>query len=125
MDDELLAVACTPGISHAAFRLYAILLGVERRKGARGNYFPVTLLGLQKLHPGTSEKVAGFTTIIKQVAELRQHKLVVTRAAMPRNEPNLPILLKVQHVDPEQYRWRTTSGPWASLDEVPTMIEMQ
>lgn len=118
MDNELLAVACMPGLSHGSFRLYTILMEVERGQEVRGKFFPVTLLGLQKVHPGTSGKVAGFTTIIKQVSELRQLRLLETRAPMPRNEPELPILVRLIHVDPEMHRWVATDGSELQVRDV-------
>jgi len=134
MDDELLTVACMPGLSHGSFRLYAILRGVEEQlvratqdqvvKGSRGNYFPVTLSGLRRLHPGTAKKVAGYTTLIKQVAELRAFDLLETRAAMPRNEPDLPVLVKLLRPK-KPHAWISADGNSVKVADVHRLVELQ
>lgn len=91
----MLAVACMPGLSHGAFRLYVILAGAARQQGAEDDYFPVTLKGLLAVHPGIAGRSAGATTVLKQVAELRRHELVAMRPALHRNEPELPVLMRV------------------------------
>lgn len=93
--DRVLTAALTGDISHGAFRLYVILEGVSRQLKAEDEYFPVTLEGLMQLHPGIAGRNAGATTIIKQVATLRRHGLLDTRAAIHRNEPRKPVLVKV------------------------------
>lgn len=122
---ELMSLACMPGLSHASFRLFVILLGVEAQKGAQGNYFPVTLLGLQRVHPGIAEKVAGFSTITKQVMELRSHGLLDIRASMPRNEPNLPILVRLRRRDPGLDGWTATDGTKITAGDVQDLIGLQ
>jgi hypothetical protein len=93
--DRVLKAALAGDVSHGAFRLYVILEGVSRQLKAEEEYFPVTLEGLMQLHPGIGGKNAGATTIIKQVASLRRHGLLDTRAAIHRNEPRKPVLVKV------------------------------
>jgi hypothetical protein len=93
--DRVLAAALTPGISHGAFRLYVILEGAARQADAEGEYFPVTLEGLMKLHPGIAGRNAGATTIIKQIATLRSQGFLEMRAAIHRNEPREPVLVKI------------------------------
>lgn len=93
--DRVLAAAMTPDISHGAIRLYVILDGAARQAEATDEYFPVTLEGLMGLHPGIAGRGAGATTVIKQVAELRRHSLIDTRAAIHRNEPRKPVLVKL------------------------------
>lgn len=101
--DRVLAAALTPNLPHGAFRLYAILDAASREADAVDEYFPVTLDGLMQLHPGIAGRNAGATTIIKQVAALRGAGLLETRAAMHRNEPKMPVLVKLlsPHVGPE------------------------
>lgn len=94
-NDRVTAAALTPGIPHGAFRLYAILDAASREARAEDEYFPVTLEGLTRLHPGIAGRNAGATTIIKQVAALRRHGLLDTRAAIHRNEPKMPVLVKL------------------------------
>lgn len=93
--ERVLAAAMTPAISHGAIRLYVILDGASRQAGAVDDYFPVTLQGLMDLHPGTAGRTPGSTTVIKQVDELRKHGLLDRRAALHRNEPSKPVLIKV------------------------------
>lgn len=97
--DRVLAVACMPGLSHPAFRLYVILDGAARQQAAPGGYFPVTLKGLLEIHPGVAGRRAGPATVIKHMAELRQLGLVQTRSTLHRTRPELPVLVKV--VNPE------------------------
>lgn len=123
MDDDILLVACTPGLSHSAFRLYVILFGVEGQRGARGTFFPITLKGLKRVHPGIGEREAGITTIIKQFSELRRHGLVELRAALHKNQPDLPVLVKV--VRPENRAWRSTDGSVLQLKDVQLIAGMQ
>jgi hypothetical protein len=131
MDDELLAVACMPGLSHGSFRLYAILAGVARQRGARDAYFPVTLTGLKKIHPGTAERVAGDMTIIKQVAELRQRNLLTTgsvalerQASLHRNKPDTPILVKLHYPNSSQ-SWEATDGSRLNVSTVQQVVELR
>ncbi len=100
--DRVLAAALTPNLPHGAFRLYAILDAASREADAVDEYFPVTLEGLMRLHPGIAGRNAGATTIIKQIAALRGAGLLDTRAAMHRNEPTMPVLVKLfaPHVGP-------------------------
>ena len=98
--DRVLAAALTPGLPHGAFRLYVILEAASREASSGDDYFPVTLEGLLMLHPGIAGRNAGATTIIKQVATLRRQGLLDTRAAIHRNEPRIPVLVKV--MDPAQ-----------------------
>lgn len=93
--NRVLMAALSAEISHGAFRLYVILEGVSRQLNAENEYFPVTLEGLMQLHPGIAGRNAGATTVIKQVATLRRHGLLDTRAAIHRNEPRKPVLVKV------------------------------
>lgn len=94
-----LTAALTRGISHGAFRLYVILDGAARQAKMEDEYFPVTLDGLMKLHPGIAGRNAGATTIIKQIATLRNAGLLDVRAAIHRNEPCQPVLVKVIEPD--------------------------
>lgn len=96
--DRVLAAAMTSDISHGAFRLYAILEGASRQANAADEYFPVTLEGLRDVHPGTAGRPVGATTVIKQVAELRKHQLIDTRAAIHRTEPRKPVLVRIRTV---------------------------
>jgi len=98
--DRALAAAVMPGLSHGAFRLYVILDAASREADAEGKFFPVTLEGLMRLHPGIAGRSAGATTVIKQVETLRRKGLLETRAAIHRNEPRIPVLVKV--VDPPE-----------------------
>lgn len=123
MDDDILSVACAPGLSNSAFRLYVILLGVERQKEAHGIFFPITLTGLKKVHPGTAERGAGITTIIKQVAELRRRGLLELRAALHRNQPDLPVLVKV--LRPASRAWKSTDGSVLQVKDVELVVGMQ
>lgn len=123
MDDELLAVACMPGLSHGACRLYLILAGASRRAGERGAFFPVTLAGLARIHPGTADKRAGLSTIIKQVAELRRKKLIEMRSALHRNQPTLPVFMKVLY--PEALRWRAADGSDVAPGDIPSVVGQQ
>ncbi|AXH66210.1 hypothetical protein SEA_SATIS_49 [Streptomyces phage Satis] len=91
----VLTAALMPNIPHGAFRLYVILDGASRQTGAEDEYFPVTLEGLIQLHPGIAGRNAGATTIIKQVSALRGAGLLDVRAAIHRNEPRQPVLMKV------------------------------
>lgn len=93
--DRVMAAALSQGLSHGAFRLYVILDGASREAGVEDEYFPVTLEGLMRLHPGIAGRNAGATTIIKQVASLRRIGLLDTRAAIHRTEPRKPVLVKV------------------------------
>lgn len=93
--DRILAAAMTPNVPHGAFRLYVILDAASREAGAENEFFPVTLEGLMLLHPGIAGRNAGATTIIKQIAALRGAGLLETRAAMHRNEPRMPVLVKL------------------------------
>jgi hypothetical protein len=93
--ERVVAVAHISGLSHGAFRLYVILTGVARRQSSGDGFFPVTLAGLLELHPGIGGRSAGATTILKQVAELKRNGLISMRAALHRNEPELPVLVKV------------------------------
>lgn len=131
--DELLTVACTPGLSHSVFRLYVVLAAVSRKRGAQGKFFPITLTGLQKIHPGTSGKVAGFTTMMKQVAELRSLGLLDMRATLHRNEPDLPVLMKVLPpaagetwcaLEGSQLGWTTTDGSRLTASDVGRVSEL-
>lgn len=96
--ERVLAAALTQGLSHGAFRLYVILDGASREAGVENEYFPVTLEGLMRLHPGTGGREVGATTVIKQVSALRKIGLLDIRAAIHRTEPRKPVLVKV--VDP-------------------------
>lgn len=93
--DRIFVAALSPGLSHGAFRLYVILDGASREAGVEDEYFPVTLEGLLKLHPGTAGHTPGATTVIKQIAALRWAGLLDTRAAIHRTEPRKPVLVKV------------------------------
>lgn len=93
--DRVLAAALMPGLPHGAFRLYAILDAASHEANAENEYFPVTLEGLMALHPGIAGRGAGATTVIKQVAALRRHNLLETRAAIHRTEPRMPVLVRV------------------------------
>lgn len=97
--DRLISASMTKGISHGDFRLYAILQGVAVRAKAKDDYFPVTLEGLLTLHPGTTGssgwRAAGPSTVIGQIASLRKAGLLETRAAIHRNNPRQPVLVKV------------------------------
>lgn len=97
--NRVLSAALMPGLSHGAFRLYVILDAASREVKAEDEYFPVTLEGLVVLHPGIAGRSAGATTVIKQVAALRKQGLLDTRAAIHRNEPRMPVLVKV--LDPK------------------------
>lgn len=96
----VLTAALMPNIPHGAFRLYVILDGAAKQANAEGEYFPVTLEGLIRLHPGIAGRSAGATTIIKQVAALRGAGLLDVRAAIHRNEPRQPVLMKVMKPEP-------------------------
>lgn len=109
MDDEFLAVACMPGLPHGAFRLWVILAEVAKRKGAPDEYFAVTLSGLKKIHPGTAQREAGVITVFKQLAELRKRELITTRGALRRDEPSLPVLVKVLYPGPS-CTWTANDG---------------
>lgn len=93
--DHVLSAALVQDLPHAAFRLYVILEGAARQANAKDEYFPVTLEGLMRLHPGVAGRPAGSTTIIKQIAVLRNLGLLETRAAIHRTEPRKPVLVKV------------------------------
>lgn len=123
MDDGLLTVACLPNLPHGAFRLYAILDGVARQRKARDAYFPVTLTGLQRIHPGTSGKLAAIVTIAKQLSELRQHTLIDIRASIDRENPSLPILVKVLY--PQSLTWVANDGSELAVADVKRVIEVQ
>jgi hypothetical protein len=84
-----------PGLSHGAFRLYVILAGAAAQRSAEGDYFPVTLKGLLRLHPGIAGRCAGTTTVLKQMAELQRRGLILMDSALHRNEPELPVRVKV------------------------------
>lgn len=96
----VLTAALMPNIPHGAFRLYVILDGAAKQANAEDEYFPVTLEGLIRLHPGIAGRSAGATTIIKQVAALRGAGLLNVRAAIHRNEPRQPVLMKVMKPKP-------------------------
>lgn len=100
--EQLAAVAATRGLSHGAFRLYALLKGIAVQTGAEHEYFPVTLEGLTVLHPGIAGRDVGATTVVKQVAALRHAGLLETRAAIHRTEPRKPVLMRVLDPDVEQ-----------------------
>lgn len=102
--DPVLAAACMPGLSHGAFRLYAILAGAAPQRKAEDGYFPVTLKGLLKLHPGIGGREAGPTTVIKQAAELTRHDLIAMASSLHRNSPELPVLVKV--LEPKGFKGR-------------------
>lgn len=123
MDDELLAVACMPGLSHGACRLYLILAGASLKAGAQDAFFPVTLAGLARIHPGTADKRAGLSTIIKQVAELRQRRLVEMRSALHRNQPTLPVFMKILY--PGVFKWRAADGSDVALGDIPSVVGQQ
>jgi hypothetical protein len=132
--DELLTVACTPGLSHGSFRLYVILAAVARKRGSRGKFFPVTLNGLQRVHPGTAGKEAGVTTIFKQINELKMEGLLHMRATLYRSEPDLPVLVKVLYPKASnagagsktsQLTWEATDGSRLTASDVGRVIEMQ
>lgn len=97
--NRVLSAALMTGLSHGAFRLYVIIDAASREAKAEDEYFPVTLEGLVALHPGIAGRSAGATTVIKQVAALRKQGLLETRAAIHRNEPRMPVLVKV--LDPQ------------------------
>jgi hypothetical protein len=96
----ILGAAMMPGISHGAFRLFVILDGAARQANAEGEYFAVTLEGLMRLHPGIAGRKVGATTIIKQVDTLKKVGLLDVRAAIHRNEPCKPVLMKVNEPEP-------------------------
>lgn len=131
MDEELLIVACMPGLSHGAFRLYAILAGVARQQKSRDDYFPVTLTGLQKVHPGTAEKSAGGATIIKQVDELRRRKLLATgsvaletQTRLHRDKPGTPILVKLLYPDPA-LPWTANDGSQLQVGDMGSTVGLR
>ncbi|MCP9209727.1 hypothetical protein [Streptomyces cucumeris] len=124
MVDEITSVACLPGLSHGAFRLYAILAGVARQKDAQDSYFPVTLTGLQKVHPGTSGKCVGYVTILNQISELRRRDLLEIRASLNRNKPGLPVLVRVLYRNPSTC-WIATDGSSLTASDVESLIDVQ
>lgn len=104
--NRLVTAALIREISHGDFRLYVILQGIAIKAKAKDEYFPVTLEGLMALHPGITGsggwRSAGASTIIKQMASLRKAGLLETRAAIHRNNPRTPVLVKVlDPVSPE------------------------
>lgn len=128
---QLLAVACMPGLSHGAFRLYALLAGVAQQKGLHDTYFPITLTGLAKIHPGTAGKPAGFTTIVKQFTELRGRGLVESgnvalslQTNLQQNHPNVPILVRILHPDPAR-SWKATDGSRLKVADLGEVIKLQ
>ncbi|MFE0472526.1 hypothetical protein ACFW2V_13020 [Streptomyces sp. NPDC058947] len=131
--DELLMVACTPGLSHGAFRLYLILAIAAHKEGSRDRFFPITLNGIQRVHPGTSGKPVGVSTIFKQIAELRAMDLLDMRAALHRNEPDLPVLVKVLYPRAgatwkgrkSSLLWEATDGSWLNVASVVEALDMQ
>jgi hypothetical protein len=131
--NELLTVACTPGLSHGSFRLYVILAAVANRRKSWDRFFPVTLNGLQKVHPGTTGKAAGITTIFKQITELKAQGLIDMRASLHRSEPDLPVLVKVLYPRPggtwsgsrgSRLSWEATDGSWLTTSDVGEVIDM-
>lgn len=96
---RMVTAALSRDISHGDFRLYVILQGVAISAGAKNEYFPVTLEGLQILHPGTSNpdgvSSVAPTTVIRQIASLRKAGMVATQGAIHRNDPRKPALIKV------------------------------
>lgn len=93
--DRVTTAACMPGLSHGAFRLYAILAGAARQKDSEDGYFTVTLKGLLDLHPGIAGRSVGVSTVLRQVTELQRAKLINTRSTLSRGEPELPVLVRV------------------------------
>jgi hypothetical protein len=114
--DRILTVAHMPGLSHGSFRLYVILSGIAQQKNATDDYFAITLQEVVEAHPGISGRSAGATTVIKQVAELRRNSLVTLRAALHRNEPELPVLMKVLYPNGSDI-WHHSAGASSELDE--------
>jgi hypothetical protein len=123
MDDQVLITACLPGLPHAAYRLYALLAGVAHQRNARHAYFPVTLTGLQRIHPGTSGRAVASRTLVKQITELRKFNLIDVRAALDPNRPDLPVLVKV--LGPDSDSWKAADGSALTLGELSAVAETQ
>lgn len=124
--EQLLIVACTSDLSHGAFRLYALLAGVASKRGIRDDYLSVSLAGLQKIHPGTSGKIAGLTTLIKQATELKRFGLLEMREPLHRNAPSRPIQVKALPPRPlPGQAWHFTEGgqlAWCATDGSPLTV---
>jgi len=93
--DRILNAACTPGLPHGAFRLYAILSATAQAKDSVDAYFTVTLAGLMELHPGVGGQSVGVTTLLKQAQELRRLGLLEIRGALHRNDTRVPVVVRV------------------------------
>lgn len=113
-----LLTACLPGLTHGAFRLYVILDEVSAR--TESEWFQVTLHGLQTVHPGSTGKVAGVSTIARQLGELRAQSLLDARHLFDKSRPDVPVLVRVLRPCPGT--WRATDGTIVRLDEIERIV---